>query len=87
MKKNTLADYEIRRGSDGKMGIYTRSFNVRCATFSANSHQLRQLLDAVIKRAYSRRGRAEAIRRASAGGKMNVLEAAVSEPRQFKPPS
>lgn len=39
-----LADYCVREGTDGKVGIYLRDFNVRVATLSSNSHPLQQVL-------------------------------------------
>jgi hypothetical protein len=43
-----LADYEVRSGRDGKMGIYLRAYNVRLATFAANSSALQTALMVVL---------------------------------------
>jgi hypothetical protein len=40
MDKPDWASYEVRNGADGKVGIYTRDYNCRLATFSANTHAL-----------------------------------------------
>lgn len=41
--------YHIKRGRDGKVGIYLRAYNVRLATFNAGTRalqeQLRKLFD------------------------------------------
>lgn len=43
-RSDSLATYQVRRGTDGKVGIYLRDYNVRCATFNDNTHQLQSLL-------------------------------------------
>ena len=53
MKLVSLGDYEVRDGRDGKVGIYSRKYNVRLATFAANSHALRTLLKETFDQAAS----------------------------------
>jgi hypothetical protein len=48
------ADYEIRTGNDGKIGIYTRDYNVRLATFNANTHVLQTRLKLLFDLAHKR---------------------------------
>lgn len=43
-RSNELETYTVRRGTDGKMGIYLRAYNVRCATFNANTETLQRTL-------------------------------------------
>lgn len=57
-----LSDLEIRTGGDGKQGIYLRAYNVRLATFNANTRSLQKLLADLIKRA-SREPKAARVRR------------------------
>lgn len=42
--KDWFDPYEVRVGGDGKVGIYTRDFNCRLATFNANTHVLQTRL-------------------------------------------
>lgn len=42
--EDPFADYEIRTGKDGKVGIYTKDFNCRLAVFNDNTHCLQQAL-------------------------------------------
>jgi hypothetical protein len=51
-KKFGWAPYEIRTGEDGKIGIYTRDYNCRLATFNANTHVLQQDLARLFDRSY-----------------------------------
>lgn len=39
-----LSDYCVRQGTDEQWGIYLREYNVRVATFSRNSHPIREVL-------------------------------------------
>ena len=50
-RKRGLAGYEVRLGSDGKWGIYLRSYNVRVAVFARSSADIREELTAVFDRA------------------------------------
>lgn len=43
--------YEVRVGKDGKVGIYTRDFNVRLATFNVNTTALQTRLKLLFERA------------------------------------
>lgn len=44
-----LATYDVRLGSDGKVGLYTKGFNVRVATFSPGSGPVQELLKELIE--------------------------------------
>lgn len=44
--------YCIRKGKDGKTGIYLRSFNVRLATFNANTKGLQIALEILFDQDY-----------------------------------
>lgn len=44
--------YEVREGRDGKVGIYTRDYNCRLATFNANTFHLQTALKALFDRAH-----------------------------------
>jgi hypothetical protein len=44
LKEYEFADYEVRDGRDGRVGIYLREFNVRLAMFAANTHSLQVAL-------------------------------------------
>lgn len=85
MKTSGLEAYEIRRGGDGKVGIYTRGYDVRMATFNANSASLQRALKGVFDRAVAAQRKAEALRRATSCGSVNILQAATSKPRKFNP--
>lgn len=80
-KRSKLADYEIRTGADGKIGIYLRAYNVRMATFNSNSRTLQALLSQLFHRA-ARPSMAARIKRIS-GEPVDALTAAMSEPREF----
>ena len=43
--------YEVREGRDGRMGVYLTSFDVRLATFNANTHALQTRLKLLFDRA------------------------------------
>jgi hypothetical protein len=43
--------YEVREGRDGRVGIYLTSYNVRLATFNANTHALQTRLKLLFDRA------------------------------------
>lgn len=43
--------YELRRGGDGKMGIYLREYDVRLAVFNANTAELQSRLKLLFARA------------------------------------
>lgn len=45
------SDYEVRHGTDGKVGIYLRAYNVRLATFNANTTSLQLRLGKLFDRA------------------------------------
>lgn len=47
-------DYEVRKGGDGKWGIYTRGYNVRVAVFAPNSYYLRENLGKIFDDAFAR---------------------------------
>lgn len=49
MKKHDFSKYEIRTGSDGKRGIYLKAYNVRMATFNANTAQLQEALEDIFR--------------------------------------
>lgn len=53
-KAGDLCAYDVRRGGDGKMGIYLRGYNVRLAIFNANSASLQTALLIVFDRANRR---------------------------------
>jgi len=40
-----LGSYCVRRGKNGKAGIFLRAYNVRLATFETGSEQLQELLE------------------------------------------
>lgn len=44
MSEREPEKYEVRRGDDGKMGIYLRAYNVRLAVFNVNSAKLQKTL-------------------------------------------
>lgn len=44
-------DYCVREGGDGKVGIYLREFNVRLATFNANTAALQLRLKKLFDKA------------------------------------
>jgi hypothetical protein len=46
-------DYCIRAGGDGKIGIYLRDYNVRLATFNANTNALQMRLAKLFESAIS----------------------------------
>lgn len=61
-----FADYEIRTGKDGKVGIYLRAYNMRLATFNANTHHAQTAFRALFERAFrSKETRAHARRKVS----------------------
>lgn len=82
-RKADWADYEVRTGSDGKPGIYLRDFNLRLATFNANTAHIQIILAELFGRAHRRAQRAERLA-AVAGKSVNALTAACSKPRRFK---
>lgn len=45
-------DYEVRTGGDGKVGIYLREYNVRLATFNANTRAIQTRLKLLFDRAH-----------------------------------
>jgi hypothetical protein len=53
--RRSWASYEIRTGSDGTLGIFTRDYNVRLATFSPGSGELQAQIQGLIARALERR--------------------------------
>jgi hypothetical protein len=50
--KPDWASYEVRNGTDGKVGIYTRDYNVRVATFNDNTDDLQARLKELFDQAY-----------------------------------
>jgi hypothetical protein len=52
--KPDVSDYEVREGRDGKMGIYLRRYNIRIATFAADSAPLDELLGKLFDAAASK---------------------------------
>jgi hypothetical protein len=48
-----IADYEVRADKHGTWGIYLRRYNVRVATFAADSHALRSALDRMFTAAHT----------------------------------
>jgi len=46
-----LSRYTVRKGSDGNYGIYLRTYNVRLATFSANTAELQRTLQKIFDNA------------------------------------
>lgn len=50
-KQDPWESYEIRTGGDGKVGIYTRDYNCRLATFNANTFALQHQLELLFNRA------------------------------------
>jgi hypothetical protein len=55
-----IAKCEIRRGKDGKIGIYSREFNIRYATFNANTYHLQLALKRVIALLAAKEGKLDA---------------------------
>jgi hypothetical protein len=43
----SLGSYTIRAGTDGKIGIYLRDYNVRLATFNSNTDHCQRALQRV----------------------------------------
>lgn len=43
----SLGDYTVRTGTDGKTGIYLRAYNVRIATFNAGTEGCQRALQRV----------------------------------------
>lgn len=52
-KSQWFEDYEVRAGGDGKLGIYLREYNVRLATFNANTTELSTRLKLLFNRSHT----------------------------------
>ena len=47
--KYDFSKYEIRTGRDGKRGIYLKAYNVRIATFNANTAKFQDALNEIFE--------------------------------------